>query len=241
MITSSTIHAGIGNNAFSYTRKPDRPELLSTPLREGLLNDLQVGSQVVFHDFDEDTWVEHVGLKEGIFTNEYPIPLYVVDNHNLAFWCWADAHQRGYLPMGSSLVHIDAHYDDRFPSSFAVDIQDMQDVERYTHQVLQIATFIQPALHHGLFEDVQYYVESSEFDQPLPDLLPGRQYVIDLDLDVFCDEMSHVQWKQKIEVMKHFLPQTCAITMATSPFFIDQQKAIDSAHRVVAELFESER
>lgn len=237
MNTPYIINKGIGNNAFSYTRKPERPDLKTTPLRKGFLHELQLGSEVVFHDFDEDQWVEHVGLQNGILSHEYGLPLYVIDNHNHAFWCWADAFNKGVLPSESSLIHIDAHYDDREPSDFEVDLSDMKDVERYTHEVLQIATFIQPALHHGLFRDVQYFVESAEFEKDLPELIPERKYVIDLDLDVFCDEMSHVQWQQKIDVMKHFLPQTCAITMATSPFFIDQQKAIDYAHKVVAELF----
>jgi hypothetical protein len=233
---SRAIVPGIGNNGFSFEKKPDRPDLYVPAWKCGTVDDVTLGDKVVFQDFDGDQWVECAGLDAEILIEDFPIPLYLMDNHHHAFWAWCHALKKGSFENGASLVHVDAHYDDREPPDFQVDIHDIDDVSRYTDEVLQIATFIQPALHHGIFSDVKYYVESAEFDEELPPTI-SKQVVMDVDLDVFCDEMSHVSWSTKIEVLKHYLPQTKAMTFATSPFFIDQKKALQAFHRVLEELF----
>jgi len=91
------------------------------------------------------------------------------------------------------------------------------------------------------------YVESGDFVDPTSlhefrrtggrKSIVDRGVVINLDLDVFHPDMNHISWAQKVAVLKHYLPQTRLITMATSPYFIDQGKAIDIVKRVVRELF----
>lgn len=248
-----SLPSGIGNNAFSLDRKPDRNPLQVTPLKQGSFDELKVGTHVAFQDFDGERWMECVGLESALLCTDYPVPIYVFDNHNQAFYGWAEGRKNAKFKMKNEkypgeywywsddmvLVHLDAHYDDREPPSYDVRIDDLDDVQRYTNQVLQIATFIQPALKLGIFSEVRNYVESGDFEQNAKCEIQNAKMniVLDIDLDVFCEEMSHVSFQEKIRVIREYLPFTKLITMATSPFFIDQEKAIGYAKRIVAELF----
>ncbi|MDP3975342.1 MAG: UPF0489 family protein [bacterium] len=241
-IFGRVLKVGQGNNAFSLPKKADRLPLTITPLCLGSLDELRIGGHVAFQDFDGDAstgsasyrWIECFGLESAILCLDYPIPLYAFDNHNHAFYGWCEGMKTEWFQKGATLVHLDAHFDDAEPASYQVSVDDLEDVWRYTNEVLQIATFIQPALRSGVFSKVLNFVESSDFDS-LPQI--DGEVVLNIDLDVFCEDMSHISWRQKVDMLKHYLPQTKLITMATSPFFIEQQKAIEVAKRVVGELF----
>jgi hypothetical protein len=237
---------GVGNNGFSMDVKGARDSLWITPMKIGSLEDLKMGKRVVFQDFEPSyapeggasevryEWVESVGLQYSILCLDYDVPVYVVDNHNCVFYCWAENAKCKIKKEKMTLVHMDAHFDDKSPPNFDVDLHDLEDVFRYTNEVLQIATYIQPAVELGLFSEVVHMVESRHFENP-PDIL--GDVVLNIDLDVFCDEMSHVSYHQKVSVMKKYLPQTKLITFATSPSFIGQKKAIEVCRRVVKNLF----
>ncbi len=230
------LDSGVGNNAFSLERKPERERLMLTRLEIGLIGDLQCSSETSFQDYDSDVWMQCGGLEKAILSFEADMPIYVFDNHNHAFYGWIEALHAGVFSRGARLVHMDAHFDDAEPEHVKVDLNDIEDVWKYTNETLQIASFIKPALELDVFDQVVNYVESADFTE-LPEIGADQEIILDIDLDVFCDEMSHVSWKQKLDVITHYLPQTKLITMATSPFFIDQQRAIDIAKRLMDELF----
>ncbi|MGE3278444.1 MAG: UPF0489 family protein [Candidatus Altimarinota bacterium] len=277
---------GVGNNAFSFPKKPDRAPLAITPLKVGSLDELCLGTQVAFQDFDGDEWLECLGLESSILCLDYPIPIYIFDNHNHVFYAWCEALMMGWFQNGATLVHMDEHFDNSEPP-FSIPTEacpelvkwveespsrnqaisplrphdpptplkrgntpstsvEMEKIYRYTNEVLQIATYIKPALKMGMFSECIDYVESKHFELPFrpPNLLtrgnqPGstQNVVLNLDIDVFHPDMSHISWQQKMDVLKYYAPHAKLLTIATSPYFIDQQKAIDLAKRVVQELF----
>jgi len=242
------LEVGQGNNAFSLPKKADRKPLEITSLKIGSLNDLKVGQHVAFQDFEGEHWLECVGLESAILCLDYPIPIYVFDNHNHVFYAWAEALKMDWFQKGATLVHMDEHFDDApppTPSPLAGEhplqrLDNLEDVWRYTNEVLQIATYIKPAMQTGIFKDCLNYVESKDFEarrDALQCVSIDDNVVINLDIDVFHPDMSHISWRQKIDVLKHYLPQTRLITIATSPHFIDQEKAIELVKKVVGELF----
>lgn len=228
------LEVGQGNNAFSLSKKADRNRLAITPLKVGGLEDLKLGDQVAFQDFEGDRWLECVGLESAILCLDYPVPIYIFDNHNHVFYAWSEALKMGWFRSGATLVHMDEHFDASEPPNIAVDLDDVRDVWRYTNEVLQIATYIKPALHLGIFKECLSYVESADFDMRNEG---SSDIVLNLDIDVFHPDMSHISWQQKIDVLKHYLPRAKLISIATSPYFIDQQKAIELVKRLLTELF----
>jgi hypothetical protein len=46
--------------------------------------------------------------------------------------------------------------------------------------------------------------------------------VLNLDLDIFAPELDHIPEKKKIQIIQNLLRQVKYVTIATSPFFIEQ-------------------
>ncbi len=56
--------------------------------------------------------------------------------------------------------------------------------------------------------------------------IPQKNSVLNLDMDFFAPEMNFIDENKKIECIRNLIPQVSYITIATSPFFIDQKLAI---------------
>lgn len=230
------LEVGQGNNAFSLPLKADRSKLTITPLKIGKLDELNVGKHIAFQDFEGERWQDCVGLESAILCLNFPIPIYIFDNHNHVFYAWCEALKMGWFEKGAVLVHMDEHFDASMPPLIPAqsDLKSLENVWRFTNETLQIATYIKPALTLEIFSECVDYVESSQFavrNQQSMDI------VLNLDIDVFHSDMNHISWQQKIDVLKYYLPRVKLITIATSPYFIDQHKAIDLIKKVIGELF----
>jgi len=228
------LEEGIGNNAFSLEKKKGRSKLIITPLKIGGIDDLKVGKEIVFQDYDSEQWVECVGLESSILCLDYDFPIYIFDNHNHAFYAWCEAMKMNWVEKGSTLIHMDEHYDDQEPSNYRVDIDELADVWRYTNEELQIATYIMPAIKKGLLRDCLNYVESREFGVRSSEF---EDCVVNLDIDIFHQDMSHISWFEKMTVLKKYLSKTKLMTIATSPHFMDQKVAISQIKKIIDEFF----
>lgn len=56
--------------------------------------------------------------------------------------------------------------------------------------------------------------------------------ILNLDLDFFAPELDYIPFEDKKRIVLHFARQSDLITVATSPFFIDQKRAIEMLGRV---------
>src|SRR5690606_29092705 len=91
--------------------------------------------------------------------------------------------------------------------------------------------FIVPAQRAGLVGPTQMVTG----DAPLDDLsfASHTNKILDIDLDFFAPEMSYIDEARVQRFIEAHLPTTTLITVATSPFFIDQARAIAVLHRIV--------
>ena len=109
-----------------------------------------------------------------------------------------------------------------------MDLDNLNDVFRYTNKVLNVGNFIQPALKKGVFCDVDIIDSSYGFD-----LKPEGEYVLDIDLDIFSKDMDYIPYDFRLNKIKELIKGAKVITIASSPYFIDQEYAI----KVLKELF----
>lgn len=58
------------------------------------------------------------------------------------------------------------------------------------------------------------------------DRIVGKNSILNLDLDIFSPDLDDVPLDLKYEVIRKFAKEASFITIATSPFFIDQELAI---------------
>lgn len=54
------------------------------------------------------------------------------------------------------------------------------------------------------------------------DYIPHKNSILNLDLDIFAPELDHIEKEKKIRLIQNLLKKVQYVTIATSPFFIDQ-------------------
>ncbi len=210
----------VGNNRFSIERRSVK-KIWIPALAEGEPSQLSKGQRIVFSEWEEGREYNHAGLEFFICWKMKGVPVYFFDNHNHAFYFWYRSLKQGAFSPGLPLVHVDQHSDMRVPSRWLPADADDRMVFDYTQNVLNVGNFIQPALHLSWFSRVDIIDNSrkinNRYDCPV---------VLDLDLDFFAPEMDYIDRDLKISQIKRWLPRARCVTVATSPFFMDQEKAI---------------
>ena len=221
------IEKPIGNNVFSYEHRSNK-KIYVPKLIEGSLDDVVVGDKVVFNEIDENIEIKAKGLKNMVKYSIEDKEVYIFDNHNHALYFWIKSLKFNKFNKGCKLVHIDQHKDMREPENYNVDMNDIDDVFRYTNDVLNVGNFIQPALKHNIFSEVIIIDNSYGFNLDIQ-----GEFVLDIDLDIFSKDMEYISYDLRINRIKELIKRAKVITIASSPFFIDQEYAI----KVLKELF----
>ncbi len=221
------IEKPIGNNIFSYEERENK-KIYVPKLIEGNLDDVKIGDKIVFNEIDEEKEIKAKGLKNMVKYNIDQKDVYIFDNHNHALYFWIKSLKKDKFNKGCKLVHVDQHKDMREPDDYSVNMDSIEDVFTYTNEVLNVGNFIQPALKHNIFSEVVIIDSSYGFDLDIK-----GEYVLDIDLDIFSKDMDYIPHEIKICKIQNLIKKAKVITIASSPFFIDQEYAI----KVLKELF----
>ncbi|MBT4384547.1 hypothetical protein HOD30_02250 [Candidatus Peregrinibacteria bacterium] len=209
-----------GNNAFAWEQR-DEPRRLYVPsVIDGSLSDVELGDEVVFEDVDEHGVLQSCkGLRNFIKCELRGVPCVVVDNHNHALYFWAEALEQGLIERGAKLLHVDQHKDMRE----APEKLDLEDVFRFTNEVCNVGNYIRPAIDEGLIGEVQMVTGEADLVSEV------SCDILNLDLDFFAPEMSYIDFDRVCDFLHEALKSAKFVTIATSPFFIDQELAISKA------------
>ncbi|MCB9807206.1 UPF0489 family protein [Candidatus Peribacteria bacterium] len=139
-------------------------------------------------------------------------------------------------------MHIDQHTDLATPSNFPAWKRPKESnavlVEKYTNTDLTIADFIIPALATGLISEAVmvtgeerdgaglFIWEDEKLVKKSPQLIIKNQQlttIVDIDLDYFSQGFEETK---TLETTKYWIEKADIITIATSPLFINQEKAL---------------
>ena len=222
----------VGNNALSFEKRGEHPRLWVPSLVEGTLDDLKLGTEVVFEDIDEfDVLQSCAGLEHLVSMELKGIPAVLVDNHNHVFYFWWKAFFEGVIEKGASLVHIDQHKDMRVPECL-FDGANLEEVFDYTNFHLNVGNYIVPAREAGLVGEIQFV--TSELSMEDLSFVPKKNKILNIDLDFFAPELSYIDFEKSKAFIAAHLPTTSLITIATSPFFIDQNRALEVLRKLFA-------
>ncbi|MCX5750959.1 MAG: UPF0489 family protein [Candidatus Saganbacteria bacterium] len=121
---------------------PQFPDTFACPLISGTPEDIRAGELFAYN--------KNKGLAAcvRIETPGAP-PIYIIDNHTLAYFAWEESRSMGYLKEGAALLHFDRHYD-CFPAPVRPKpSSQLTDAAQYTLTHLDINTFIVPAMLNG--------------------------------------------------------------------------------------------
>jgi hypothetical protein len=228
----------ISNNAFSFSKRKN-PVITVPSLIDGMIDDVKIGDKIVFEDIDEKGSLKScVGLRHFIRTI-HPVtkkPVVIVDNHNHVFYFWYEARNNKQIKDGAILVHIDQHKDMRKPKRKLVKSvsDDLKKVFEYTNEVLNVGNYIPPAIEEGLIGEVISITSEAELRNHKSQIANLKSLILNIDLDFWAPEMDYIDKKLKTNITNKWMEKADLITIATSPFFIDQKLAI----KVLRELFE---
>ena len=57
--------------------------------------------------------------------------------------------------------------------------------------------------------------------------IPDKDYIFDIDLDLRAPEMGISNFEQTIKNTKNLISSAKMVTIATSPYFLDQKQALE--------------
>ncbi|NDK19293.1 hypothetical protein GW819_00450 [Candidatus Gracilibacteria bacterium] len=249
------ITESVGNNAFSYENRSNK-SLYVPSVIEGDFSDIKIGNEIVFEDMDENRILQSCkGLRNFVRMKWNGIPMIVFDNHNHALYFWYEAQKNGIIGTGNTLVHIDEHSDlwenenniTPFNSPLSGGQKslippgqggqggfiDLEQVFRFTNFSCNVGNYIQPALREGIIGKVLRIEDTIGMGKYASYLKgEGESIILNLDLDFFAPELDYIPFEDKKRIILHFARQASLITVATSPFFIDQNRAIEMLGKV---------
>lgn len=195
---------------------------------EGEPSRLSRGDRIVFSEWEEDREYKLTGLEYFIYWKRNGVPFYFFDNHNHAYYFWYRSMKQGAFPPGLPLVHVDQHSDMRCPDHWPGKTDGGRKVFDYTNRVLNVGNFIQPALRLGWFSGVDIIDSSQKINNRY-----NHPIVLDLDMDIFAPEMEYIDRALKISRIREWLGVARCVTVATSPYFMDQDRAIALIHDIL--------
>ena len=227
-----------GNNAFSFEQRKNK-KLWVPKLIEAEIWDIELWDEVVFEDFGfDDQLSTNTGLKNFYKIRWKQKDIYLFDNHNHAYYFWYLARNQNIIWDDNTLVHIDEHADTRDPGEYLMkpDSQDLQKVFHYTNYVYNVWNYIIPAQKEGLISKTIQVRNTHNLEEYL-DLRStlGENIILNLDLDFFQPDLDFIDYDLKKKVVLDAAKKAKVITVATSPFFINQDLAI----KVFKDIFEN--
>lgn len=241
----------ISNNRLNWDERTNHTIVVPS-LIEWTLDDVQIGTETVIESEVDGKIIAWKWLKHFVFLRDAKVPTWIMDNHNHAFAFWHDALAKWWIEKWSLLIHIDQHTDLATPSqiynpqstnndNWSLKIEDwsLEKIEDYTNSVLTIADFIVPALAAGLISEAVmvtgeerdgagvFVWEDEKLVKKSPQLTTRNQQqttIVDIDLDYFSQGFDEAK---TLETTKYWTEKADIITIATSPLFIDQEKALE--------------
>jgi hypothetical protein len=223
------ISGRVSNNVFAWEKRRNR-KLYVPALVEGFPKDVEAGDKTAFEDFDDEGRLKScAGLKNFVkIADGGGRTVYVFDNHNHAFYFWHLERIAGRIKDGALLVHIDQHKDSRIPAKFLTpaESRDMKLVFEYTNTYLNVGNFIPPAQKTGLVGRIVNVDSEDSMNNFDFSLLENSNKITDLDMDFFAPELDYISFERKTAFAANCIKNSNVVTIATSPFFIDQGSAI---------------
>ncbi len=220
------------NNAFSYDERKGilgkKPHLFIPSLIKWNIENVETGEEIVFEEIESWKLKSCKWLKHFIRLKESPIPITIFDNHNHALYFWLEALHEWRLEPGFELIHIDEH-SDLWPNNHTLEIEkaknDLQYAWEFTNFYCNVWNYIEPSRECGLIWNMIRIENEFQIDEFM-NHVPNKNSVLNIDLDFFAPEMDFIDEKKKITLIQNLIWKVGCITIATSPFFIEQRRAI---------------
>ncbi|MEI6672846.1 MAG: hypothetical protein WCL02_06015 [bacterium] len=153
-----------------------------------------------------------------------------MDNHNHAL-SFRYQHTKSYKNNDEAkpfvVIHIDQHADTK-PNNEII----RGNIEHFVHEKTNVGNFISAARNNTIIDEVvQIRSEYALHNIQKLNFLEYN-YIIDIDID-FWEGKTDKEIQTDISIIKTLIKNACLITIATSPYFIDQKRALEIIHMML--------
>jgi hypothetical protein len=252
----------IGNNTINFWERKEKWSdciLRVPPLMHGSLEDVKIVEsiewRVMSYEYIDERGrlISSFWLESLVHVTQWDKNIYIIDNHNHAFYCRWKCYLEWKISRWSHLIHIDQHSDlneiaiswklqvpsEAWEKTYSLELNAwsyLYDVAVYTNEILDIASFIKPAKEIWLISDYEIILtEYSLLQYQLSTLNSQSSTIVDIDLDFRAPEMWIEYYYQTIKKVRQLiaLPDVRCITIATSPTYIHQQRALQVLRDII--------
>lgn len=171
------------------------------------------------------------GLKKFLLIEKSDIPpIFIFDNHNHApvfrYYCIEKSNK-----ASPSLIHIDQH-SDCWENKEILELNskenDLEKVFHFYNEKCNVGNFIPPSLESWILFD-QIQIRSITALQNL-EIEKNQNFILDIDLDFCLNWIDRKQInKESVKILRDKFDEisesALCITIATSPYFLDQEIA----------------
>ncbi len=230
----------VGNNAISYVERMalwSHGKLHIAQVVDWTVDDLLLWENIVFEEIEDGKLVPCKGLKSLLRIVSHNKTIYITDNHNHALYFRYEALRNKIITEWMTLLHIDQHADMNEPAE-RIDQErqwDLDYISEYVNTKTQIASFIQPALRSWLIHECVQIRTEFTLEEVVQNLWSMNyalwSYIVDIDIDFFAHETDI---DHKISLLKQLISSAAVVTIATSPYFIDQTRALEIIRKLLS-------
>lgn len=218
-----------GNNAFSYEKRKSLGsdcKIYVPSIVSWSLDNLKIWNQIAFEEIDSK-WnlSSHVWLQNFFHISRWNKNIFIMDNHNHALYFRFQSYFNKGISAPINLIHIDQHTDmNDNENSFSLD-SDLDQISDFVNYECNVWNFIKPAIQSWLISQVQQInTEYKMTNFTTSDLQPD--FILDIDIDFRHPDMKIEDYTSSIQKTRELISKAKLVTIATSPFFIDQNLAI---------------
>ncbi len=231
-----------GNNSFSYSERKKllwKAEITIPSLIQGTIKDAKIGSHIAFEEIDHTGKLRQCTWLAQLIQWHYPPtqkPLYIIDNHNHAlYFRLNELKNQTRMLEYLEIIHIDQH-SDQAQTPHPIDKlkrKDQNYIRHYTNYTCNVGSFIEPFLE--LFPRTNYtWIKSeSQLLKYQAKKTETTYTILDIDLDFRSPEMSIQNISQTINNTQTLMQKASLITIATSPYFLDQTHALRMLAKII--------
>ena len=193
-----------------------------------------------FAEKNKDWKIEYFHwLKNFLWIEEHDhSPIFIFDNHNQAI---TFRYNIVYSKKVSDvdLIHIDQHSDNRENKNHLELNRNENELEKVFHfwnEKCNVGNFIPPAIESGIITN-QIQIRSISALKNL-EIDKNQKFILDIDLDFCLDWIDREKINEDtVKLLKDKFDKIWKyalwITIATSPYFLDQEEAISIANYVL--------
>ncbi len=222
------------NNSFSYKERKTnwKAEITVAKLVEWNTNDLKVWKNIAFEEKDFNWKIKwYYWLENFIKIKNWDKKIYIFDNHNHALYFWYLEQIKWNIDKKSKLIHIDQHSDMENWKEFNYDKLNKENIWKYTNYDLNVWNYIIPAKKLWIVDEIVQVRSNYKLKELKNIKINKSNTILNIDIDFWAPEM--ISDNDSILIAKNLIKKSEVITIATSPYFIDQKLAINIVKKIL--------